>query len=213
MSPTETPTDIQAIRAALEALLPDFQDALSNFLFGLLHHRQTAEDASQETLLKALLALEKGTGHLPPPEPEEIKRWLYRIARNTAIDLFRRRKLKTWLPLSLFIDDRGIGAGLSPEEGSYSAHRNEQAEEAHLSACLSSAYNGATFEDEVALRDLVDQALKQLPADYADCLRLFALDDYSCPEIAHQMRTTHEAVKMRLYRARKMLAAFYQENC
>jgi DNA-directed RNA polymerase specialized sigma24 family protein len=61
MSPTETPTDIQAIRAALEALLPDFQDALSNFLFGLLHHRQTAEDASQETLLKALLALEKGT--------------------------------------------------------------------------------------------------------------------------------------------------------
>lgn len=212
MSTTEIPTDTRAIRAALEALLPDFQDTLINFLFGLLHHRQTAEDASQESLLKALLALEKGTGHLPPPEPEEIKRWLYRIARNTAIDLFRRRKLKTWLPLSLFVDDRGIGAGLSPEEKRYT-HRKEQAEETRLCAYFSTAYNGATFEDAVALRELIDQALEQLPADYADCLRLFALDDYSCPEIAQQMRTTHEAVKMRLYRARKMLAAFYQEYC
>jgi RNA polymerase sigma factor (sigma-70 family) len=168
MSTTGTPTDIQATRAALEALLPDFQGALSSFLFSLLHHHQTTEDALQETLLKALLAIEKGTGHLPPPEPEEIKHWLYCIARNTAIDLLRHQKRKTWIPLSL---------------------TEEQAERGHLSVCLPAGDNGDAFEDDIALRELIEQALEQLPADYADCLRLFALDEYSCREIALRMQT------------------------
>jgi len=56
------------------------------------------------------------------------------------------------------------------------------------------------------------QRLEQHPPDYARCLHLFVFDECSCLEIAEQLHITHDAVKTRLYRARKRLAAFYNAN-
>jgi RNA polymerase sigma-70 factor (ECF subfamily) len=48
----------------------------------------------QDAFVKAYRALAR------LPEEANARAWLYRIATNTAMDWFRRRRLISWLPLS-----------------------------------------------------------------------------------------------------------------
>ncbi|MDD5145102.1 MAG: RNA polymerase sigma factor [Candidatus Pacebacteria bacterium] len=58
-----------------------------NFIYYKTHHKETAEDLTQETFMKALdsfknFDLKKG----------KFSTWLYQIARNTVIDFYRTKK-------------------------------------------------------------------------------------------------------------------------
>lgn len=70
-------------RSSAEALLSPYQQPLFNYLLGTLRHRQDAEDALQETFLKALRGLPRyeHRGH--------FKAWLFQIAHNVAYSEFR----------------------------------------------------------------------------------------------------------------------------
>ncbi len=62
------------------------------FIYFKVHHRETAQDLTSDTFLKALGGLggfDAGRGSMGP--------WLYRIARNTVIDHYRRRRPETAL--------------------------------------------------------------------------------------------------------------------
>jgi RNA polymerase sigma-70 factor (ECF subfamily) len=58
-----------------------------DFIFYKVHHRQTAEDLTSETFLRAV-------GHLDRLDPAKgrISSWLYRIARNAVTDHYRTRR-------------------------------------------------------------------------------------------------------------------------
>ncbi len=56
------------------------------------------------------------------------------------------------------------------------------------------------------------EALRRLPELLRRCLVLHDLHGRTCPDIAAQMETTEGAVKMRLVRARKMLAVLYEQT-
>lgn len=73
---------------ALGAIFERYQQELYRFCLGLLGEPQDAQDALQNTMVKALRAL--------PGEKREIalRPWLYRVAHNEAIDL-RRTKRET----------------------------------------------------------------------------------------------------------------------
>jgi RNA polymerase sigma factor (sigma-70 family) len=73
---------------ALGAIFERYQQELYRFCLGLLGEPQDAQDALQNTMVKALRSL--------PGEKREIalRPWLYRIAHNEAIDL-RRGKRET----------------------------------------------------------------------------------------------------------------------
>jgi RNA polymerase sigma factor (sigma-70 family) len=51
----------------------------------------------------------------------------------------------------------------------------------------------------------VDEALRKLPADYEQVLRLYELDGLSAPEVGQRMGRSHGAVRMLLARARECL--------
>ena len=58
-----------------------------NFIYYKTHHKETAEDLTSETFMKALAKLDgfdenKGS----------FSTWLYQIARNTVIDFYRTKK-------------------------------------------------------------------------------------------------------------------------
>ncbi|HKT84282.1 MAG TPA: RNA polymerase sigma factor, partial [Solirubrobacterales bacterium] len=71
---------------ALGEIFERYQQELYRFCFGLLGESQDAQDALQNTMVKALRAL--------PGEEREIalRPWLYSIAHNEAIDLRRRKR-------------------------------------------------------------------------------------------------------------------------
>ena len=70
----------------LEQIYEERKQELFRFLYVILGEKQAAEDALQETFLKAYLHRSRYI------EMQQEKAWLYQIARNTAYDILRKRR-------------------------------------------------------------------------------------------------------------------------
>ena len=69
-----------------ELIYEERKQELFRFLYVILGETQAAEDALQETFLKAYLHRNKYI------EMQQEKAWLYQIARNTAYDILRKKR-------------------------------------------------------------------------------------------------------------------------
>jgi RNA polymerase sigma-70 factor (ECF subfamily) len=192
-----------------EEIFSRFQTPLTNFVYRLVGNREQAYDLTQDVFVKAYRALATGT----TIQAAALSSWLYRIASNTATDALRRRRLISWLPLSLFNEDRGVGAGLPGSDGA-SSQQQTFAEESlpSSSTAFASSYDGGRFEQRVADREIVQSILQRLPPKYATCLLLYEHEGFSCAEIAEVLNVTPSAVKMRLMRARERFIALYKQE-
>jgi len=195
--------------ADFEDIFARFQTPLINFVFRLVGNREQACDLTQDVFVKAYRALSSGT----TIQAAALSSWLYRIASNTATDALRRRRLISWLPLSLFNEDRGVGAGMPGMEGN-GTNQQGPSEDALASAAnaFSAGYDGGRFEQHVADREIVESVLKRLPPKYAACLLLYEHEGFSCAEIAEVLNVSPSAVKMRLMRARERFITLYRQE-
>lgn len=66
------------------ALMNEWERAIYNFLFVLLHDTDAAQDCAQDTFVRAYENLRRG-------RPVNSA-WLFKVARNRAMDEFRKRK-------------------------------------------------------------------------------------------------------------------------
>jgi RNA polymerase sigma-70 factor (ECF subfamily) len=79
--------DAQAAETCLVALMSQYQRSLYGFLLLLVADRSLAQDCLQDTFVRAYQHLEKGAAI--------NRQWLYKVARNLAVDeLRKRRKLR-----------------------------------------------------------------------------------------------------------------------
>ena len=206
---------VQKIEVAdFEAIFLRFQAPITNFIYHLIGNREQAYDLAQDVFVKAYKALLNGT----VVQPGALSAWLYRIAANTTTDSLRRRRLISWLPLSLFNEDRGIGAGVVSDSGnadtfsSYSDESSSERASAISSLYERNGYDGGRFESRVADREIVERVFRQLPQKYASCLWLYENDGLSCAEIAEVLTISASAVKMRLMRARERFIELYKKE-
>jgi RNA polymerase sigma-70 factor (ECF subfamily) len=79
--------------ARFEQLFGEYHSEIYVYLCRLVGDERQAEDLMQDAFVKAYRALAR------LPEEANARAWLYRIATNTAMDWFRRRRLISWLPL------------------------------------------------------------------------------------------------------------------
>ena len=84
------PDTIRRARAgdlrAFESLVRDYQADVWRFAYHLTRNRQVAEDVTQEAFLKAFRSMRSFRGD------SKFSSWLLRIARNCAIDAYRRTR-------------------------------------------------------------------------------------------------------------------------
>jgi len=206
----ETTVDI----ADFESIFLRYQTPITNYIFHLIGNREQAYDLAQDVFVKAYKALLNGTA----VQPGALSAWLYRIAYNTTTDSLRRRRLISWLPLSLFNEDRGIGAGVLSDSGGPSSESfNTPGDESRGGGSVSAlyernGYDGGRFESRVADREIVERVMKQLQPKYASCLWLYENDGLSCAEIAGVLGISASAVKMRLMRARERFITLYKKE-
>jgi RNA polymerase sigma-70 factor (ECF subfamily) len=192
-----------------EDIFSRFQTPLTNFVYRLVGNREQAYDLTQDVFVKAYRALSTGT----TIQAAALSSWLYRIASNTATDALRRRRLISWLPLSLFNEDRGVGAGIPGGDGGGSQQQSFAEENLPSSAAaFATSYDGGRFEQRVADREIVQSILQRLPPKYATCLLLYEHEGFSCAEIAEVLNVTPSAVKMRLMRARERFITLYKQE-
>jgi RNA polymerase sigma-70 factor (ECF subfamily) len=202
--------------ADFEAIFQRFQGPITNFIYHLIGNREQAYDLAQDVFVKAYKALLGGT----VVQPGALSAWLYRIAANTTTDTLRRRRLISWLPLSLFNEDRGIGAGVLSESGGVASDgfstNSDEGSEKHAGAVNTlyerGGYDGGRFENRVADREIVERVMSQLQPKYAVCLWLYEHDGLSCAEIAQVLNISPSAVKMRLMRARERFITLHRQE-
>lgn len=194
--------------ADFEDLFTRFQTPICNFVFRLVGNREQAYDLAQDVFVKAYRALAGGT----TIQAGALSSWLYRIASNTATDALRRRRLISWLPLSLFNEDRGVGAGLPGGMENGQSGTGDESYPGATNVFAGGSYDGARFEQRVADREIVQRVLERLPSKYAVCLLLYEHEGFSCAEIAEVLKVSPSAVKMRLMRARERFITLYRQE-
>jgi len=79
----------------MDRVIAGFANKLRGFFRRRVSDRSLADDLTQETLLKVY----RSRARLP--EALRLEAWLYRIARNTLIDHYRRQRPATELPETL----------------------------------------------------------------------------------------------------------------
>ncbi len=203
--------------ADFDTIFLRFQGPITNFIYHMIGNREQASDLAQDVFVKAYKALLGGT----VVQPGALSAWLYRIAANTTTDTLRRRRLISWLPMSLFNEDRGIGAGVLSDSGGaasdgFSSNSDDGSNEGRSSSISSlyerGSYDGGRFENRVADREIVQRVFKELPPKYAVCLWLYENDGLSCAQIAETLNISASAVKMRLMRARERFITLYKQE-
>jgi RNA polymerase sigma-70 factor, ECF subfamily len=83
----------------LAQLIDDHTAAVYHLAYGILRDPGLAEDAVQETMIKAWRSLGSFRGD------SSSRTWILRIAHNTAIDLLRRRRERSVEPSDLVLED------------------------------------------------------------------------------------------------------------
>ena len=135
----------------LEALVEQYQYRLVRYLIYLLGRRDGVDDLVQETWLRVLERGSSYDGH------SRFEPWLFRVARNIAVDAMRKRRT-----LSLDSDDddgRVRPSHASNEPSPYKlAARTEDAERlAHSLQTLEPVYREALvlrFQEDLSLQEI-----------------------------------------------------------
>ena len=165
--------------AAFESLVRHFEGMVYSFALQSLRRREDAEDATQEVFLKLWRTL--GTWR----DEASVKTYIMRIARNTVIDMIRRRNSRPTDSLTVE-DDDGEESQLDIADTDTSSNpaadyaRREQIEE-------------------------VRRAIDELDADHRELIILRDINGLSYDEIAEATGLYPGTVKSRLSRARNNL--------
>ena len=167
---------------AFTKLVETYQTPVFNLCYRMLGEPELAEDAAQETFLRAYQHLHRYDQKRPFPT------WLLSIAAHYCIDRLRRRKF------SMFSMDTEDDEGNSFEIPDVDAPNPE-----------GEAITGQTNERVHAM-------LKDLDATDRAAIIMRYWYDYSEKEIAESLNLTVSAVKSRLHRARKELAGLWVEQ-
>ena len=135
-----------------------------------------ADDIVQDTFLKAFNALHSYNHTFPFPA------WLYKIASNTCIDYFRRKRIR---PISIENINRECGDiyDIIPDK--------------------STPIDVHIINNE--MKEALLKAVELLPLRYKQCIQLRHFEELSYEEISLTMNLPLGTVKITLFRARKML--------
>ncbi|MEH7884176.1 sigma-70 family RNA polymerase sigma factor [Bacillus sp. JJ1609] len=94
-------------KEALETLYDRYEKILFSFLYKMTQDYDLAEEALQEVFLK----IWKGTGEYDESKGK-FTSWLFTMARNSAIDIIRKKKVKPSVPIDdinhMVSDDQSV---------------------------------------------------------------------------------------------------------
>ena len=167
---------------AFTRLVEEYQTHVYNLCYRMLGEPEAAEDAAQETFLRAYQNLHRYD------QSRSFATWLLSIGAHYCIDRLRRRKL------SMFSMDEENDDGTTFEVPDAAAPDPE----------------GESVKRED--RDRLHILLKGLDETDRAAIIMRYWYDYSEVEIAESLDLTVSAVKSRLHRARRALAGMWQED-
>ena len=171
-----------AARGGSHAAFAELQKIYSHRLYkrilSITRNREDAEDALQDTFLRAYLALPSFEGR------SRFSSWLTRIGINSALMILRRRRARPETSFEQHLDFEGDGA--------YVDVRDE-------------ALNPEQLYDQQQRCYTIRCAIQRLDPKSRAAIGIWASDELSMKEVAQDLGVSVASVKARLHRARKRL--------
>ncbi len=152
--------------------------AIFSFVNKRVADNRDTEDLTQEIFYKLICSQNKGT------QIEDTQKWLYRIAKNTVIDYYRKRKIRT--------------EDISNLEWKWV----ENIDNFILSK-----------EQEQSLKKYLNQLVDELPEDYRILMRMYAKEGMSQKEIADELGLNPVTVRSKIARGRAKLKKKITDCC
>jgi RNA polymerase sigma-70 factor (ECF subfamily) len=182
------------------AQIEQYRPALVGHCYRMLGSVVDAEDATQETLLRAWKGLERFE------ERASLKNWLYRIATNVCLDTLASSHRRRLRPLDL-----GAGPAPGSEDMALPQRPREEWLEPIPDARALPAEEGCDPEERALLRESIRlafvAALQYLPPRQRAVLLLTQVLAWSAAETAEALGLSVAAVNSALQRARATLEA------
>jgi RNA polymerase sigma-70 factor, ECF subfamily len=167
---------------AFESFVSAYRTKLFNYSFMMCGHREDAEEVAQETLLKVFENFDQLR------EPEHLKSWVFRIARNFC---FMKRRKSVFAPeVEISLDE------VRPAKSGGDAMKLDIADWSALPELAAA---------NAQLREVLSAAVKGLPDLYRSVFLLRDVEELSTEETAKILDVSVDVVKTRLHRARLAL--------
>jgi RNA polymerase sigma-70 factor (ECF subfamily) len=176
------------------AQLETHRQALTGHCYRMLGSPADAEDAVQETMVRAWQNLDRFE------ERASLRTWLYRIATNVCLDALSHRSRR-----ERPVEEGPAGDVDHPLEARARTHWLEPVADARAIPADASPYEQAALRQSIRLAFVA--ALQRLPAKQRAALLLSEVLGWSAAEIAECLGTSTAAANSALQRARATLAA------
>jgi RNA polymerase sigma-70 factor (ECF subfamily) len=172
-------------RQEFEDIMLPHLGASYNLALYLLRHPPDAQDAVQDSYLKAFVAFDQFSG-------QNSGAWLLKIVRNTCLNTLRRNQNSKVVRL-----------------GAITNHPQQERIELELPDTRPLPDEQLIAESD---RIVMQNAIAQLPVDYREVLVLREFEDLNYKNIAHITGIPIGTVMSRLSRARKLLRNLLASN-
>jgi RNA polymerase sigma-70 factor, ECF subfamily len=183
-------TDDNLIRAylsgdetSLKILIEKNLKSVYNFIYQYLGNKDDTDDATQETFVKIWKNIKRYKAG------KSFRAWLFRIAKNTALDHIKKKKPVSFSLLKEEDSDNNIVDNIA---------------------------DASPFPDEILRRSdaakILNDAVSKLPAPYRVVLFLYYQDGLNFRQIAETLEESTDTVKSRHRRALKMLRKALEEH-
>ena len=165
---------------AFDRFVEHFRAKIFHYSWLMCGHREDAEEVAQETLLRVFESFDRLR------EPERVRSWVFRIAKNAC--LMKRRKSVFAPAQELSLDEflpamNHAGGHAKIEIADWSGLPDRQVLDAEMKEALARAIGG-------------------LPENYRAVILLRDVEELSTLETAKILNLTEDVVKTRLHRAR-----------
>lgn len=162
---------------AYRELVKRYEKSIVNYIFRYILVYEEALDIAQEVFVKAYYALEKYD------RSYRFSTWIYRIARNTAIDYLRKKQVNV-----------------------RSLDESQKVQGGEVAFQVPAA--GDSPEERIRNHEFIkhfNEAIRTLPLEYREVITLRHINEYSYCEIAEICDIPIGTVKNRIFRGRELL--------
>ena len=178
---------VEAVRdgddAAFEELYRRYHSRIAGFIRSMLHDDARAEDVAQEAFFSALRRMRSTDSEI------NFKPWIYQIARNAAIDSYRR-------------DSHAVEVSMDADDGLRASDRTRL-------VGIDGGPDAALVTKERLTH--LQSAFDELSDVHTKVLVMRELEGMSYREIGDKLDLTRPAVESALFRARRRLETEYAE--
>ncbi len=166
--------------AAFERLVRKYEKYVCTTVYSVVRNYDDSFDVAQEVFLKLYHNIGSFKGE------SSFASWLYRIAKNTALDFLRKEKNnRSNISMSVENDD-GEETEMEVPDTSVSSNPEKCAERRET-------------------RDIIYQSLDEISEQHREIIVLRDINGYSYEEISEMLGLEYGTVKSRLFRARDAL--------